>query len=143
MGGKNEAKKNNKNNWMICEQNPWSQIPVFPPCSSPQLRRSQVEAAKAEIMSRYVLPSDRRRGTKWQSLRRENDKKPETKKACHESPLRCQAEWSENTEARLSRQKKRQKLEYNHLRCFSDDGWMMKEQPGSERGANTEWMPSL
>lgn len=41
------------------------------------------------------------------------------------------------------KKEKREKLKHNHLRCFSDDGWMMKEQSGSEKRANTEWMPSL
>lgn len=38
-------------------------------------------------------------------------------------------------------EKKVEKLKHNHLRCFSDDGWMMKEQPGSKRREITEWMP--
>lgn len=42
-------------------------------------------------------------------------------------------------------EKKRQgeKPKRNHLRCFSDDGQMMKEQPWSEPRANTERLQSL
>lgn len=46
-------------------------------------------------------------------------------------------------EIKYGKNKKSEKLKHNHLRCFSDDGWMMKEQPESWWRADTEWMQSL
>lgn len=50
---KKKKRKKRKNNWIICEQNPLSQIPVFPlSLSSPQEKPART--ATAEIMLRYI-----------------------------------------------------------------------------------------
>ena len=58
---------------MIFEQNPLSQIPVFPLCMSLHLKRSQLE--QQQLKSRCVTYQvhNKHRGTGWQGLRKEND----------------------------------------------------------------------
>lgn len=98
--------------------------------SSPQDKPAWT--ATAEIMLRYISGPRQAWRHRAVELRQWKWHKSETKKAFHDSPLCRQAKWSVNMKARLS-MKKREKLKHNHLRCFSDDGWMMKEHQGAGR----------
>ncbi len=133
---------------MICEQNPLSQIPVFPLSLSLSLSLRLFTSREASLNSNsrnhVALHIGSPTSAEAQSGGAYAMKMTQiwNKKGFHDSPLCRQAKWSVNMKARLSMKKKKRE-KHNHLRCFSDDGWMMKEQPGSEWRANTEWIRSL
>lgn len=96
---------------MICEQNPLSQIPVFPLplslslyISSPQEKPAR--AATAEIMLRYISGPRQARKARSSGAYAMKMTQIWNKKGFHDSPLCRQAKWSVNMKARLSMKKK-------------------------------------
>lgn len=120
----------------------------FPCISSPQ--ENPVWTAAAKIMLHYIsdpLPKKSLRHRVAELLQWKWHKSETKNKRLSWFTFvpTTQMEHEHEGKIKYGGEKKRQgeKPKRNHLRCFSDDGQMMKEQPWSEPRANTERLQSL